>query len=496
MGWVRFYSEPNWNSGSVSGLITVRIRNVEPAAGGNDFALDDISFGTFDPFPLEIDVDFDEVCEGDTLFLYSNSQYGKEPITYSWTGPDGFTSTEQNPFVPDFSLANAGEYKLEALDGYGCEILPGSTTVPFNEAPVANAGPDDFVCSANPEVSLNGTIGGSATSGYWTGSGGTFNPDANALNATYTLSQAEIDAGISELILSTDDPTGVCEADKDTVYITIHNSLEITTSSTMPDCHGGANGTATVTVSVAPVGPYTYLWSDGQTTPIARNLTAGTYSVTVTDANGCTAQASVTVDEPDLFVISAISPVIVAPSCYSADDGSATMEVTGGTPPYSFIWDAATGDQRTATASNLTAGTYTVLVTDANGCSAATFTATVPSPPPPTLFCPDDVEDVVDPASCTITFSDIDDPVMDGYCATTLTYELSGATTGSGTGTVNGIDFNVGLTTVKYKIEDIAGNKDSCTFTIFAKHLDITPTAYTCPPATVYAGTPDTYLCY
>ena len=495
-GWVRFYSKPNWNSGNVSGPITVRIRNVEPAAGGNDFALDDISFGTFDPFPLEINVDFDEVCEGDTLFLYSNSQYGKEPITYSWTGPDGFTSTEQNPFIPNFSLANAGKYKLEALDGYGCEILPDSTTVPFNEAPIANAGPDDFVCTANPVVNLNGTIDGSATSGYWTGSGGTFNPDANALNATYTLSQAEIDVGIAELILSTDDPTGVCEAHKDTLYITVHNSLEITTSSTMPDCHGWATGTATATVSVSTIEPYTYLWSDGQTTAIARNLTAGTYSVTVTDANGCAAQASVIVDEPDLFVISAISPIIVAPSCYGATDGSATMEVTGGTPPYSFIWDAATGDQRTATASNLAAGTYTVLVTDANGCSAATFTATIPNPPPPTLLCPEDVEDFVDPASCTISFGDIEDPLMDGYCTTTLTYELSGATTGSGTGSVNGIDFNVGLTTVKYKIEDTAGNKDSCTFTVFAKHLDLSPTVYTCPPAIVNAGTPDTYVCY
>ncbi len=495
-GWVRFYSEPNWNSGNVSGPITVRIRNVEPAAGGNDFALDDISFGTFDPFPLEIDVAFDDVCEGDTLFLYSNSQYGKEPITYSWTGPDGWTSNEPNPFIPNFSSANAGKYKLEALDGYGCEILPDSTDVPFNAAPVANAGPDDFVCTANPVVNLNGTIGGSATSGYWTGGGGTFD-DATKPDAIYTLSQAEIDAGIAELILSTDDPAGVCEAYRDTLYITIHNSLEITTSSTTPDCHGRENGLATVTVSVPTVGPYTYLWSDGQTTPTARNLSAGTYTVTVTDANGCTASEEVIVDEPDLFVISATSPIITAPSCYGANDGSATMEVTGGTAPYTFIWDAATGDQRTATASNLAAGTYTVLVTDANGCSAATFTATIPNPPPPTLNCPEDLEGLVDPASCTVTFGDIEEPMMDGYCTTTLTYELSGATTGSGTGSVNGqVDFNVGLTTVKYKIEDTAGNKDSCTFTVLAKHLDLDPTIYSCPPATVHAGAPDSYLCY
>ncbi len=491
----RFYG--NWTYTGTS-ITTARIRvvNLRPDDPGNDFGIDDLSFGTFDPFPLVIDVDFDEVCEGDTLFLYSNSQYGKEPITYSWTGPNGFTSTEQNPIIPNFSIADAGKYKLEAQDAYGCDILPDSTVVPFNEAPVANAGPDDFVCTANPEVNLNGTIDGSATSGYWTGGGGTFNPDANTLNATYTLSQAEIDAGIAELILSTDDPTGVCEAHKDTLYITIHNSLEITTSSTMPDCHGGANGTATATVSVTTVEPYTYLWSDGQTTPTARDLAAGTYSVTVTDANGCTAQATVTVDEPDLFVISAISPIISAPSCYGATDGSATMEVTGGTPPYSFIWDAATGDQRTATASNLAAGTYTVLVTDANGCSAATFTATIPNPPPPSLQCPDDMEDIIDDAACTIVLDDIEEPVFDGYCTTTLSYELSGATTGSGTGSVNGqVNFNVGITTVTYRIEDTAGNQDECSFTVWVKHQNLLPTRYDCPDPIVNAGTPDNYEC-
>ncbi|WP_319479816.1 HYR domain-containing protein [uncultured Draconibacterium sp.] len=491
----RFYG--NWTYTGTS-ITTARIRvvNLRPDDPGNDFGIDDLSFGTFDPFPLVIDVDFDEVCEGDTLFLYSNSQYGKEPIIYSWTGPNGFTSTEQNPIIPNFSIADAGKYKLEAQDAYGCDILPDSTVVPFNEAPIANAGPDDFVCTANPVVNLNGSIGGSATSGYWTGSGGSFVPDANALNATYTISQTEIDAGIAELILSTNDPTGVCEADKDTVYITIYNSLEITTSSTMPDCHGGANGTATATVSVTTVEPYTYLWSDGQTTPIARNLAAGTYTVTVTDANGCTAQATVTVDEPDLFVISAISPIISAPSCYGATDGSATMEVTGGTPPYSFIWDAATGDQRTATASNLAAGTYTVLVTDANGCSAATFTATIPNPPPPSLQCPDDVEDIIDDAACTIVLDDIEEPVFDGYCTTTLSYELSGATTGSGTGSVNGqVNFNVGITTVTYRIEDTAGNQDECSFTVWVKHQNLLPTRYDCPDPIVNAGTPDNYEC-
>lgn len=487
-GWIRFYSDPTWNSGSVSGPITIRIRNVEPAANGNDFGLDDISFGTLDPLPLQIAVTVDDNCEGDTIKLYSNSQYGMEPITYTWTGPNAYSSSDQNPVIPVSTLASEGWYKLEAVDGYGCEIVPDSVYLTVNVAPTANAGDDDFTCTANPVVNLNGVVGGSASSGTWSGGDGVFSPNANTLDATYTFGSSDVTAGFVRLILSTDDPAGVCESVSDTMFVTIYNSLEVSTTSTIPTCHSWSDGTATATIDVESTPPYEYLWNDGQTTSTASNLTAGEYWVLVTDANGCTATDTVEVVEPAEFTITARSPIITPPSCYNANDGMAVMEVTGGTEPYVFIWDAAAGNQTTDTARNLSTGVYTVLVSDANGCSAATFTATIPNPPPPTLNCPGNVEDTLNTTACSIRFDDIEDPVHGGYCAYTLNYELSGATVGSGSGSVNNqVDFNIGQTWVKYIVEDVAGNKDSCEFMVWVKHIDYIAYSYSCPTSPVSA---------
>ena len=116
---------------------------------------------------------------------------------------------------------------------------------------------------------------------------------------------------------------------------------------------------------------YSYLWDDpsAQNTASATNLAAGSYSVTVTDDNGCNTNDNVTISEPDqLFAI----PLLVNHvSCNGLSDGSATSIGVGGTvaADYTYLWDDPTA-QATATATNLAAGTYTITITDDNGCSA------------------------------------------------------------------------------------------------------------------------------
>ncbi|MCO5726095.1 SprB repeat-containing protein, partial [Robiginitalea marina] len=128
-------------------------------------------------------------------------------------------------------------------------------------------------------------------------------------------------------------------------------------------CNGGEDGSATVTPS-GGVGEYTFLWSDGQTTATADNLSAGTYSVTVTDANQNQTSCQVTIGEPvELTCVASVENQI---SANGASDGSASVAPTGGTPDYTYLWsNGATG----ATATGLSAGTYSVTVTDANGCT-------------------------------------------------------------------------------------------------------------------------------
>lgn len=144
------------------------------------------------------------------------------------------------------------------------------------------------------------------------------------------------------------------------------------TSSTNPNCNGSSDGTATVTPANG-TGTYTYLWSNGATTATATGLPAGTASVTVTDAASCTATASVTLTQPSVLSAStSVVNVTVNGQC----NGSATASPTGGTGSYTYVWS---NSATTATATGLCAGTYTVTVTDAHGCTT-TASATITQP--------------------------------------------------------------------------------------------------------------------
>jgi hypothetical protein len=136
-------------------------------------------------------------------------------------------------------------------------------------------------------------------------------------------------------------------------------------------CNGGADGE--IDLTLLGTGPFTILWDDGPVVEDRTGLTVGTYGVLIEDATGCTDYASITLTEPT--TLTAVAVVTsdyngYAVSCFGASDGIATASGSGGAPPYSYLWDAAAGSQVTAIASGLSAGTYDVTVTDANGCVA------------------------------------------------------------------------------------------------------------------------------
>jgi gliding motility-associated-like protein len=145
-------------------------------------------------------------------------------------------------------------------------------------------------------------------------------------------------------------------------------------------CNGECNGTATVFAS-GGVEPYNYFWDDpfNQTTQSVTGLCAGTYTVTVVDSQSpaCTTLATVTILEPlELLVTAEGTDVTCGTDC----DGSALAVPLGGTPPYQFSWNDP-ANQGAVAATDLCVGTYTVTVTDANGCTTQA-SATVNGPPP------------------------------------------------------------------------------------------------------------------
>ncbi len=136
--------------------------------------------------------------------------------------------------------------------------------------------------------------------------------------------------------------------------------LKIGVTATTIPCAGNT-GTATVSMSGGTPG-YTYLWSDGQTSPTATGLSAGTIFVTVRDANQCQIIGSVTVVGGRAMSLDLSSTDV---TCYAEKDGTATATVTGGTPPYNYLWN---NGQSMMTANTLDEGSYSVVVTDAAGC--------------------------------------------------------------------------------------------------------------------------------
>lgn len=148
--WTRFYG--SWNSGPAS-TANLSIVNLQTALGGNDFALDDISFGTLSPFALQATPMANSntgVCTQGQLLLQSNVLGGASPYTYSWTGPGGFTSSNPNPVVTNnASASNTGTYNLTITDGLGCTL---NTSVPV----VVNALPNNVTIQAvNASICAN-----------------------------------------------------------------------------------------------------------------------------------------------------------------------------------------------------------------------------------------------------------------------------------------------------------------------------------------------------
>ena len=128
-------------------------------------------------------------------------------------------------------------------------------------------------------------------------------------------------------------------------------------------CPSASDGSLSIN-AFGGTAPYNYQWEDGTFGFQRNNLSAGTYSVTVTDLNGCSLNSSISLQDPTPLNIT--KSILNTVSCANTPDGALGAGATGGTPPYNFQWE--NGDQG-STSENLTCGVYPLTVTDANGCS-------------------------------------------------------------------------------------------------------------------------------
>lgn len=265
---------------------------------------------------------------------------GTLPYTILWSN-NQTTDTIQN-------LAN-GVYSVTVSDGVSCSVTASTNVLRF------------------ADITFNAPTVVSASCNQSNGSA-TINPTAGGGGFTYLWSNNETTQTISNLAAGVYDVTitdsSLCTATS-SVTITQDGAPAITgTSQTDVTCFGGNDGTATITVS-GGVGSITYLWSNNQTNATATGLTAGSYTVSATDFNNCPAIFTFTIVQPQQIVF--VNAVIDSPSCFGGNDGSITVNFTGGTGTLTYSWN---NNQTGSTASSLAAGIYTVTATDANACSA------------------------------------------------------------------------------------------------------------------------------
>ncbi|MEI6410833.1 MAG: choice-of-anchor L domain-containing protein [Bacteroidota bacterium] len=366
-------------------------------------------------------------------------------IDYSWTPVTGLS-------CPTCALTDANPtqttlYTVVAKDSYGCLVkdsvnievlpeisaptvtcagaMPGSVSFAWNDVPFATGG---------YEVNVNGT-GWVPASGQLLhdvsglGSNAPVTLEVRALNAAYTCKAlvgtatccqlpgvtANVQAvscvgqsnGSITLIPDGANPpytfnlgaqtnsTGIftnLPAGDVQVKVTDVSGCSVTDTFTIPNppafttnvqihnvsCFGGDDGKLEVTVGGGTPGAagYTYLWNDplAQKTAIASNLKIGTYTLTITDGNGCTTTTSNTITQPADLALNAVSALA---KCFNSATGSATASGTGGVQPYQFAWSNGVNG---ATNPNILPGNYTVTITDTNGCAETGF-VTVGQPP-------------------------------------------------------------------------------------------------------------------
>ncbi len=303
------------------------------------------------------------LCEGGAIQLMASN--GAQ--SYSWTGPNGWTSSQQNPVIPNANALYSGNYDV-TMTGSGCN---GTASIPVtvNAKPAASAGSNSPVCLGNA-IDLTASGGGTYS---WTGPNGFVsaaqNPsvlNANSANAgTYKVTVTSVDG---------------CTATDETV-VAVNSATASASTSTPSVCIGAA-------INLSASGGGTYSWSGpngftstGQNPAIATATASasGTYTVTVTATGGCTAIASTAVEVKTVSA-AATSTSPVCEGDMLLLNGPDNMTSYSWTGPNGFA--SALQSPKFNYALPAFAGNYSLVVTGTNGCTASATIAVVVNPLP------------------------------------------------------------------------------------------------------------------
>ena len=287
-------------------------------------------------------------CDGGATV---NVNGGLGPYTYLWNNGETTMSA--------ISLCS-GIISVDVTDANGC-IIPASSNISSPSALVISIIGSDALCNGSCDGSANVTISG-GTSPYITQ--WQHGPTAQNLNSVLCVGAYSLDVIDNNGCLSSAN-----------VFINEPSILISSSISTNTLCNGSCDGDIDLTV-LGGTPSYTFAWNNSSTTEDLSGICAGNYFVDITDANGCISRLYDTINEPSLMLL---LPSSVNSNC-NQSDGEVSVTVSGGTGPYTYLWDANAGNATTSSVTGLIAGTYNVTVTDANLCNQSIAVTIVNTP--------------------------------------------------------------------------------------------------------------------
>ena len=352
-GWSNVFGAAN-NGNLAAGTYTVTITDVNGCTGT-------ASATVTEPSPLAAVAIQDRAvrCTGQAnAHATVTPSGGVAPYTVKWDSNEDSTTA---------LLLNVGVHTVTITDANQCSK---TATITITEPAVVAATTTNTaaLCYQTPTgiAIATGTGGVLPYAFQWSdgySTGGATSTHLNLIKGTYYITVTDLNG------CSTTTSTSIAEPSPISVAVVPQDAK----------CAFSADGKGTATSSggtpASATNGYTYRWDSGESTNPGIALIKGSHTVTATDANGCTASTTFAVQGPDAITLN--TKQITNVSCFGLTNGSATIGVLGGSPGYTYAWSAGSGS---ATQNNLAAGSYTVSVTDANGCTMPAVTVQITEP--------------------------------------------------------------------------------------------------------------------
>ncbi|MCS6906014.1 MAG: fibronectin type III domain-containing protein, partial [Bacteroidia bacterium] len=323
------------------------------------------------PLPIQITSNPARVCQNGSLELFANSQ--PKGAIFNWTGPNRFSASTQNVVRQNIAFADGGNYTLTVRTP-GCPERSESISITVNPTPNSPIATLSSPICVGQTLSLTILNPQNNLQYLWRG--------PNNFSSTLPNTQINELTEAAEGVYSATAILNGCTS-LPLVLLAEVNPIAIATATITPTSRPGRNdGSINVTLSQS-VAPVRYAWGGpsnfSATTASISGLRAGTYTLTLTNGNGCVSTYTYTVGTQPPITVSILAQ---RPTCFGASNGSLMAQVTGGLPPYQYEWSGPNGfSATTPLIQNLRAGTYQLLVSDFVGnLELVDFTLTEPNP--------------------------------------------------------------------------------------------------------------------